>query len=29
LSGATLIHDVKPEYTPEARAAGLQGTVSL
>ncbi len=27
--GARLIKEVKPEYTPEARAAGLQGSVVL
>ncbi|MGA7409069.1 MAG: TonB family protein [Bryobacteraceae bacterium] len=27
--GARLIREVKPEYTPEARAAGLQGSVVL
>jgi TonB family protein len=29
LSPAELVHEVKPEYTGEGRAAGLQGTVSL
>ncbi len=28
-SPAVLLPEVKPEYSPEARAAGLQGTVSL
>jgi TonB family protein len=29
VSAPTVIHKVEPEYTNEARAAGLQGTVML
>ena len=29
VTNPTIVHKVAPDYTPEARAAGLQGTVSL